>query len=111
MDPWLVALVSGAFALAASSGFWSFLMVKLNKNNAQTKLVLALAQERIVYNGLKYIRRGWMTKDEFETLHTYLYLPYKNAGGNGLAEKIMGEVSSLPIYTSPPTTGPTIVNS
>ena len=40
---------------------------------------------------------GSITKDEYENLHDYLYLPYQELGGNGTAEKIMKEVSNLPI--------------
>ena len=42
-----------------------------------------------------YIQRGYITKDEYENLHDYLYLPYKKLGGNGTAEKIMKEVDRL----------------
>ena len=41
------------------------------------------------------MQRGYITKDEYENLHDYLYLPYKKLGGNGTAEKIMKEVDRL----------------
>ena len=63
----------------------------------QSKLLLGLAHDRIVYLGCCYIERGYITKDEYENLHDYLYTPYKALGGNGSAEHIMDEVEDLPI--------------
>lgn len=55
--------------------------------------------DRVIYLGSKYIQRGGITKDEYENLYDYIYLPYKALGGNGMAEKIMKDVDSLPIIT------------
>lgn len=46
---------------------------------------------------MEYIKRGWITKDEYEDLRDYLYKPYKELGGNGSAERIMLEVDKLEI--------------
>jgi len=46
--------------------------------------------------GLTYIQRGWITQDEYESLHEYLYAPYLKMGGNGSAARIMCEVDKLP---------------
>ena len=64
-----------------------------NKN----KLLLGLACDRIVYLGMTYIKRGWITKDEYETLHDYLWIPYQANGGNGTAARVMSEVDKLEI--------------
>ena len=45
---------------------------------------------------MSYIKKKWITKDEYEDFVKYLYNPYSKFGGNGLAEKIMQEVSQLP---------------
>jgi len=64
----------------------------------QSKLLLGLAHDRIVYLGCHYIERGYITKDEYENLHDYLYEPYLAEGGNGTARKVMAEVERLPLH-------------
>ena len=56
-----------------------------------------LGHDRITYLGQKYIEKGYITRDEYENLHDYLYLPYADLGGNGTAKKIMEEVDKLPM--------------
>lgn len=46
---------------------------------------------------MKYLDRGWITKDEYEDFIKYLWNPYSSFGGNGLAEKIMADVQKLNI--------------
>jgi hypothetical protein len=58
---------------------------------------MGLAHDRIIFLGSKYIDRGWITKDEYEDLNTYLYEPYSQFGGNGLAKKVMLDVEKLPM--------------
>ena len=85
----------------ASTGFWTFINnIIQNKNKKQTalvKLMLGLGHDKIVENGLRYIERGYVTKDEYDDLFTYLYNPYKELGGDGTAEKIVESVKKLPI--------------
>ena len=83
-------------AMLASSGMWAFLERKTNRKDDKVKLLLGLAHDRIVSLGMVYIDRGFITKDEYEDFHTYLYDPYKTFGGNGLAEKVAEAVSRLP---------------
>lgn len=47
---------------------------------------------------MSYIHRGYITKEEYDDLNAYLYDPYKEAGGNGSAEKVMMDVQKLPMY-------------
>lgn len=47
--------------------------------------------------GMGYIQRGWITDDEYDDYRKLLYEPYKALGGNGVTERIMAEVASLPI--------------
>jgi len=56
-----------------------------------------LGHDRISDLGQHYIERGYVTKEEYENLHDYLYVPYADLGGNGTAKKIMDEVEKLPI--------------
>lgn len=85
-------------SILASSGFWAYLQSRTNKNSAERELLIGLAHDRIIYLGMKYIDRGWITQDEYEDLNKYLYKPYKKNGGNGSAERVMNEVDRLPLH-------------
>lgn len=63
-------------------------------------MLIGLGHDRIIYLGMQYIERGWITQDEYENLHDYLYIPYKMMGGNGSAERVMRAVDSLEIHAS-----------
>lgn len=91
-------------AVLASSGFWSWVMSRKNKDTAERRLLKGLAHDRILYLGNKYLQRGnWITADEFENLNEYLYSPYRDCGGNGTAEKIISDVKcKLTIVKDPP---------
>jgi hypothetical protein len=60
-------------------------------------MLIGLGHDRIMFLGMKYIERGFITQDEYENLYDYLYKPYKKLGGNGSAERVMKEVDKLPI--------------
>ena len=88
-------------AIFGSTGFWALItnliMTRSHRKTAEAEMLMGLGHDRIVYLGEKYIKRGYITKDEYENLHDYLYEPYKKLNGNGTAKKIMGEVEKLPI--------------
>lgn len=81
----------------ASSGLWALIQRRLDKKDAKTQMIIGLGHDRIVWLGLKYIERGWITRAEYENLQTWLYEPYEKMGGNGSAKKIMEEVRKLPL--------------
>ena len=83
--------------LLASSGFWAFVTMILEKKSARSKMLLGLGHDRIMYLGMKYIEKGEITQSEYENLRKYLYEPYKKMGGNGTAERLMEEVNKLKI--------------
>lgn len=94
-------------AIIASSGFWAFLQKRAEQKAAEnkqttveTQMLIGLAHDRIVYLGMFYIERGYITQDEYENLYEYLYKPYEKLGGNGSAKRIMTEVNKLPIHKS-----------
>lgn len=93
-----IAIITGFVTLLASSGFWTFVLKRSDNKNARTRLLIGLAHDRIMHLGYSYIRRGYITKEEYDDLRTYLYEPYHEAGGNGSAERIMNEVHNLPFY-------------
>lgn len=49
----------------------------------------------------EYTKRGYITRDEYENLHDYLYLPYAANKGNGTGEKAMKQVEQLPMHDYP----------
>lgn len=61
-------------------------------------MLIGLAHDRIIYLGMSYIERGYITQDEYENLYEYLYKPYEKLGGNGSAKRIMTEVDQLAIH-------------
>lgn len=98
MSEYVLPIVLGALA---SSGFWGFAIAvytsKKSKQSASNKMLLGLGHNEIMRLGKEAIERGYITSDDFENLHDYLYLPYKEMGGNGSAERIVNEVKKLPI--------------
>lgn len=90
-------IVTIVCSVLASSGFWAFLTSKSKKNDAETKMLLGLAHDRIMSLGMEYINRGYITHDEYENLRRYLFEPYEALGGNGSAGRVMQEVDKLPI--------------
>ena len=96
-NPLITTVITIFGSVMASSGFWKLLEKRTDKNDASTKLTLGLAHNAIVSQGLLYIERGYILKDEYDDFVKYLYAPYSTFGGNGLAEKVFQEVSELPI--------------
>ena len=102
-------------AVFASTGFWGVVSVIIqyfmNKRSKQSeeqkkmnKMVLGLGHDRICFLGMTYVDRGYITKDEYEDLVTYLYSPYKDLGGNGTAELVINKVKQLPVTLNKETT-------
>jgi hypothetical protein len=97
MEFWITLIFSFIGSILASTGLWAFIQKRMDKKDNRSKMLVGLGHDRIVELGMKYIRRGWITKDEYENLYDYLYAPYHDMGGNGSAERIMKEVDRLPI--------------
>lgn len=97
MTPILQMIVTIFCSVIASSGMWAFLMKRLDRKDAKSKMIKGLGHDRIVALCGEYIARGWITRDEYENLHDYLYEPYRELGGNGTAKKMMDAVEKLPI--------------
>lgn len=94
-------IISLVVAVIASSGLWTFLTrvydSRKKKLSNSEKISLGVAHDRIMYLGGLYIKRGYISPDEYENLHDFLYIPYRDMGGNGAAERIMREIDKLPI--------------
>lgn len=94
-------ILSLVIAVFASTGLWQLVTKiyesKKKKLTNSEKISLGVAHERLMFLGHTFIKRGYITPDEYETLHDYLYIPYKDMGGNGAAARIMHEIDKLPI--------------
>ena len=93
----LEALVTILVSVLASSGVWAMVMKLMDKKDVKTQMLIGLGHDRIMYLGMSYIQRGWITRDEYENLVDYLYKPYELMGGNGSAKRVVDEVKKLPL--------------
>lgn len=92
----LTAAVLGS--ALASYGLWALVGRRADKDDAERKMLVGLAHDRIVHLGMAYVERGYITQDEYENLRVYLYEPYEKMGGNGSARRVMLEVDKLPVH-------------
>ena len=94
----IIAIVASVFG---STGFWALITAIWNnhtkKVSTEGKMLRGLAHDRICELGEKYLEQGYVTKDEYENLHDYLFVPYHELGGNGTAAKIVEDVKRLPM--------------
>jgi hypothetical protein len=97
VDIWVQIAVPLVVAVLTSSGLWAVVARRADKGDAQRKMLVGLAHDRIIHLGMVYIQRGHITQDEYENLQVYLYEPYEKMGGNGSAKRVMEEVRKLPI--------------
>lgn len=98
MEPWVQTILTIFSSVLASSGLWAYIQKRSEQKDATKEMLVGLGHDRIMYLGMSYIDRGYITQDEYENLQTYLYEPYEKLGGNGSAERIMQEVNKLPIH-------------
>ena len=96
MEFWSQIILAIFTSVLASSGLWVFLSTRFDKKDAEREILIGIGHIEIVFFGMQYINRGWITQDEYDTL-CELYEPYVKLGGNGSGTKIMKEVEKLPI--------------
>lgn len=105
----LNAVIALASALLGASGLWAYIGKRLDAKialatkheqdrKAERNLLVGLAHDRIMWLGMSYIDRGYITREEYENINDYLFIPYEKCGGNGSAKKIMHEVRELPLH-------------
>lgn len=97
MTDWGQTILTIICSVLASSGLWAYVLRRSDRMDAKTELLIGIAHDRIVFLGMSYVNRGYITQDEYENLYTYLYTPYLKNGGNGSATRVMKEVDKLPI--------------
>lgn len=95
----VVALIAAISGVITSSGLWAFFQKRSDTNHAHFRLLRGLAYDKIISLGQLYIERGYISKDEYEEYLKYLVEPYKDMGGNGVADRIASEVGRLPFRT------------
>lgn len=90
----IITIVCSVFA---SSGFWAYLMSRQNKDSAERRMILGIGYRSICELCSMYIKRGYITREEYSDLKKYLFEPYRDMGGDGTCERLMQEVDRLPI--------------
>ena len=99
MKPWIQMIITVACTVIASSGFWAYIQKKTDKSSAEKRLLIGLAHDRIIWLGMQYVERGWITQDEYENLHDYLYIPYTDVADDiRSVNKLMKDVENLPVH-------------
>lgn len=88
-NPLLTAVIGGP-------GIWAWAKTRNTRNNSEDKLLLQVAKNQLVAQGREYLKRGYITMDEYEEYESE-YKVYSSLGGNGLARRIFKQVDDLPI--------------
>ena len=96
---WAQMAVTIFCTVLSSTGLWAFVASKQKASDASSRLVLGLAHEAIISQGVRYINRGYITFDEYEDFMKYLCEPYATFGGNGMADKIIDQVKKLDVVS------------
>ena len=83
-------------ALLGGSGIWAWAKTRVERNDSEDELLLRVAKNQLVYQGRKYLKRGYVTMDEYEEYESEFKV-YESLGGNGLARRVFKQVDVLPI--------------
>lgn len=97
MQHWIEMAVTVICSIFASSGLWALIEKRRENKDAKTQMILGLGHDRIIHLCKWFIEQGYITADDYENLHDYLFKPYEMMGGNGSAKRLMDEVKKLPI--------------
>lgn len=94
----VLAIIVSVFG---STGFWALITAvwqsKTKKKSAESRMLRGLAHDRICELGSRFLKQGYVSKDQYENLHDYLFIPYHDLGDDGTVEKIIEDVKRLPI--------------
>ena len=69
MEPWFQIIITIFSSVLASSGLWAYLSKRTENKDVKTEMLIGLAHDRIMYLGMLYIERGYITQDEYENLN------------------------------------------
>ena len=88
-NPLITTILSGP-------GIWAWAKTRTIRNKSEDRLLLQVAKNQLVAQGREYLKRGYITMDEYEEYEVE-YQVYSNLGGNGLARRIFEQVDELPM--------------
>lgn len=88
-NPLITTVLSGP-------GIWAWAKTRTVRNNSEDRLLLQVAKNQLVSQGREYLKRGYITMDEYEEYESEFKV-YESLGGNGLARRIFKQVDDLPI--------------
>lgn len=77
-------------------GIWAWAKTRTTRNKSEDMLLLQVAKNQLVSQGRKYLKRGYVTMDEYEEYEAEYHV-YSGLGGNGLARRIFEQVDDLPM--------------
>ena len=101
MPEWGFYLLTAIGSVIASSGFWTYVIRRMDRKDVTREMLIGLGHDRIMYLAMKYIEQGWISHEEYENLYTFLYVPYSKMNGNGSAKRAMDEVNKLQLCRGP----------
>lgn len=88
-NPLITTVLSGP-------GIWAWAKTRTTRNKSEDRLLLQVAKNQLVSQGREYLKRGYITMDEYEEYEAE-YQVYSGLGGNGLARRIFEQVDDLPM--------------
>lgn len=88
-NPLITTVLSGP-------GIWAWAKTRTQRNDSEDELLLQVAKNQLVAQGREYMKRGYITMDEYEEYESE-YQVYSRLGGNGLARRIFEQVDDLPM--------------
>lgn len=89
INPLITTVLSGP-------GIWVWAKTRTTRNKSEDRLLLQVAKNQLVTQGREYLKRGYITMDEYEEYEAE-YQVYSALGGNGLARRIFKQVDELPM--------------
>ena len=103
------SLITVLVTALTSSGFMSLIIYLLQRRDrrkdkeaadtsAQTRMLIGLGHDRLIYLTDKYVRRGAITLKEKRNLK-FLYDPYSDMGGNGDCKIGYDACQDLPVVS------------
>lgn len=88
-NPLITTVLSGP-------GIWAWAKTRTQRNDSEDELLLRIAKNQLITLGREYMKRGYVTMDEYEEYESE-YQVYSRLGGNGLARRIFEQVNELPM--------------
>lgn len=83
-------------AILSCPGIWAWAKTRTQRNDSEDRLLLQVAKNQLIAQGREYLRRGYITMDEYEEYESE-YKVYSGLGGNGLARRVFEQVDDLPM--------------